>query len=345
MNIRSISILALLYLCYFSPCGGDTKPKKAVMSQGPGADATRLVDFPHYGKKDLTIFVITWRGETEAELGFFDRLKELGYDAKYIVFDAGKSAKSLKKFLSTGITTDRIDYVYTFGTVTSLMVSEKLNNSIPHVFNIVSFPEKCGLINSNSEYNGGNLSGVKCSVSIESQINNAVKFLKFKKLGVFVSTKEQSCVDSYYQIVESSKNFGFVVQRIDVNKGKDLMSIIFDMKTNRAMYKVDALFLTASSLFASNIKEIVAMANELKIPLIAETEEMVAGGALMGTTPDYNMAGRTAADIIEINQFGVKMGYIPVKRTATHICVNRETMKALGLECGIPGEVYYGEDK
>ncbi|MDR1458430.1 MAG: hypothetical protein LBI37_02795 [Puniceicoccales bacterium] len=312
--------------------------------QSINRDNSRAKKFnlPRYGKKNLNIFILTWRGETEAEHGFFNRLKKLGYEAGYTTFDAGQSTKALINFLSKEFTTDNIDYIYTFGTSVSLLVAEKLRNSkssVPQVFNVVSSPEKCNLVN--NIHNGGNISGIKISVPIDLQIINARNFLKFKKLGVLVSTKDQNCIDTYSQLVECSKKFGFEVQQISVNKNKDLQNVISKLETDRDKYQIDALFITANSLFISNIKEILEVVNELKIPSIAETEKMVAEGALFGTVSNYGMAGEMAADIIAINQFGVQMDYIPLKKCEAYECINFNTLKILGMQCDISCEVYY----
>ncbi|MDR0351763.1 MAG: hypothetical protein LBH49_03960 [Puniceicoccales bacterium] len=310
------------------------------------SDSSQKKDYLSYhDKKSLNILIITWRGSTDAERGFFDRLKNMNYDAKCINFDAGQSVNSLIKFLSKKFTTNGIDYVYTFGTQASLLVADKLKNSVPQIFNVVSFPEKCGLVNDNHSHNGGNLSGIKSSASIDAQISNAMEFLKFKKLGVLVSTKEQNCLDSYSQIVESAKKFGFEVQQIDINKKKDLQSTISKIKMARDKYSMDALFITAGSIFVSNIKDIVSVANELKIPSIAEIEKMVADGALFGTVSNYYMAGKIAADILYINQFGIPMDQIPVQKCPTYKCINKRTLKALGLPCNVCCEVSYDDDK
>jgi ABC-type proline/glycine betaine transport system substrate-binding protein len=40
--------------------------------------------------KDLKIAMILWRGETEAEKGFQQGLKEFGYSVQYTVINAGQ---------------------------------------------------------------------------------------------------------------------------------------------------------------------------------------------------------------------------------------------------------------
>ncbi|MFN2126462.1 MAG: hypothetical protein ACK2TU_01260 [Anaerolineales bacterium] len=50
--------------------------------------------------RHLNIAVILWRGETRAEQGFKDGLKELGYTLIYIIFDCCEDTKNLGQILS-----------------------------------------------------------------------------------------------------------------------------------------------------------------------------------------------------------------------------------------------------
>jgi len=45
--------------------------------------------------KDLKIAMILWRGETEAEKGFQQGLKEFGYSVQYTVMNAGQDRTEL----------------------------------------------------------------------------------------------------------------------------------------------------------------------------------------------------------------------------------------------------------
>jgi ABC-type uncharacterized transport system substrate-binding protein len=221
MPIGFICMLALSLWGYPFICNSNYTLKKAV--EVSSSDGLKIENFDprHRDKKCLKIFIITWRGNTEAENSFSDRLQELGHEVEYSTFDAGQSTKALINFLSTEFSIDGLDYVYTFGTSASLLVAEKLKNLVPQVFNVVSFPEKCGLINRNSSHNGGNLSGVKCYVPMDKQIDNARKFLKFKTLGVLVSLKEKNSIECWYEIEEVSRKSGFQVNYIGIDKKKN----------------------------------------------------------------------------------------------------------------------------
>ncbi|MBE9541817.1 MAG: hypothetical protein IMF01_05815, partial [Proteobacteria bacterium] len=73
--------------------------------------------------KNLRIAMLLWRGETKAEQGFKDGLKELGYSVDYTIMNAGQDRKELRRVLSNEMAPklNELDYVYTFGTTVSKM--------------------------------------------------------------------------------------------------------------------------------------------------------------------------------------------------------------------------------
>ena len=52
-----------------------------------------------FANTNLHIALIVWRGETEAEQGFKDELKSLGYTVQYTVKNAGQDRKALRRLL------------------------------------------------------------------------------------------------------------------------------------------------------------------------------------------------------------------------------------------------------
>jgi len=107
--------------------------------------------------QELKIAMVLWRGETKAESGFKDGLKELGYSVRYTIFDAEQNRTKLDEILAPGLS--HFDYVYSFGTTASQVTRRRARNRIPHIFNIVTAPVESGIVKS-MESSGGNVSGV-----------------------------------------------------------------------------------------------------------------------------------------------------------------------------------------
>ena len=89
--------------------------------------------------RSLKIAMILWRGETQAEQGFKDGLKELGYSAQYSIMNAGQDRRKVARLLNKlNPKFDEFDYVYTFGTTVSRITRVIVNNRVPHIFNVVT---------------------------------------------------------------------------------------------------------------------------------------------------------------------------------------------------------------
>ncbi len=100
------------------------------------------------GSKDLNIAMILWRGETKAEQGFKDGLKELGYSVQYTVMNASQDKTRLGHLLREDLKPKLkdFDYIYTFGTTVSKSTRFIVQDQVPHIFNIVAAPVKAGIV-------------------------------------------------------------------------------------------------------------------------------------------------------------------------------------------------------
>jgi len=101
--------------------------------------------------KTLRVAMVLWRGETKAEQGFKDGLKELGYAVEYItIMNAGQDRKELRRILSNKIAPklNDLDYIYTSGTTVSKMTKIFIHNRVPQLFNIVTGPVESVIVQS-----------------------------------------------------------------------------------------------------------------------------------------------------------------------------------------------------
>ena len=110
--------------------------------------------------KNLKVAMILWRGETIAEKGFKDGLKDLGYSIKYTIMNAGQDRRKLARLLRNKLRVKlkQFDYVYTFGTTVSRATKIIVNSKVPQIYNLVAAPVQSGLVQS-QEKSGGNIGG------------------------------------------------------------------------------------------------------------------------------------------------------------------------------------------
>jgi len=162
-------------------------------------------------EKSLKIAMILWRGETRAESGFKDGLKELGYSAEYIIINAGQDIKKLGVLLSKLKSEfDEFDYIYTFGTTVSRRTRVIVNDRVPQIFNVVTDPVGAGIVQS-TESSGGNISGMSSAIPVSVQIKSALEVIKFNKLGIFFNPREKNSMITRKELYNVAKDLDFEV--------------------------------------------------------------------------------------------------------------------------------------
>ena len=100
--------------------------------------------------KELKIAMVLWRGETEAEKGFQQGLKEFGYSVQYTVMNAGQDRTELGRLLREEVNPklNNFDYLYVWGTTVASAAKSIVPDKVPQIFNIVADPVGAGLVQS-----------------------------------------------------------------------------------------------------------------------------------------------------------------------------------------------------
>ena len=288
------------------------------------------VDIGWAKKSDVRIAMLLWRGETEAERGFRDGLKKLGYAAKIDVFNAGQKKSRVGEILRQQLKIKKYDVVYTFGTTVSMQAKSYLNGRVPHVFNIVADPVGAGLVES-LDASGGNLSGIKSGVPLRLQIQNAHQLLKFKRLGYIFNSREKNSNLSLDILEGLSREFGFEVVKFRSPPVLERLSKNLHKIVNGTV-QIDAMYVPSDSYIVSNAKTIAATLRIAEIPGVGAIKKYISEGMLMGSVADYYELGQLAASIVDQHRKGVRLKDIPIKTPASpKLLVNAATMSSLEL--------------
>ncbi|MDR1434821.1 MAG: ABC transporter substrate-binding protein [Puniceicoccales bacterium] len=307
------------------PIGGAQEVSAPVLHRVSGGDRA-IYPSERTGKK-IKILLLLWRGKTAAEQGFLEELDALGYEAATTIINVEGNLKRLNQILHGEINFSDYDYVYTFGTLTSLVASGSFKNSIPIIFNAVSHPFRVGLVASTENNNGGKLSGVCTSAPMEDQLKNIQTILPLKNLAVLVDPKEQNCLDGFDALEEAAKKQNITLLRFAINGEEEIQTALAKIG------KVDAIYVTSSSFFEENAKLIFDHGRSAKIPMVAEQMNMISNGALMGTAASYTSSGKVAAKILDINcKFKVPISAIPVQFPEFFCSINKNTAKILDIQ-------------
>lgn len=288
-------------------------------------------------EKRLKIAMILWRGETQAEIGFMDGLKELNYSAEYVVKDAGQDIKKLGVLLSElKPEFDEFDYIYTFGTTVSRRTRVILNDRIPQIFNVVTKPVAAGIVR-DTKSSGGNISGVSDAIPVSLQIKTALDVFKFNKLGIFFNPREKNTMIIRKQLYSVAKDYDFEVIDLRIPPlQKELRKNLQKLIDGSVL--VDAVYLPSDSFMVSNAKLIGSQLRAAKIKSIGEIMSFIENGVLMGVVIDYYELGKAVAKIVDRNQKGEKLQEIPIEKIKkTSLVINKTTSDILNMK--IPEEV------
>jgi putative ABC transport system substrate-binding protein len=282
----------------------------------------------------IRILMILWHGETDAERGFLAELREMGYSLTPTLIDVDRNLKYLKQILHYEINCEDYDYVYTFGTRVSLVVSECVRNRVPIIFNAVSYPTKAWLMEGDASHgdagNGGNFSGVGTSAPMAIQLENMQKVLKVRRLAVLVNPREQNCLDTLAMIEENAPSFGIAFKCFEVTNKEELLPTLVKIKS--ASPRFDAIYVPSGSPFTENSGVIFDFGCKEKIAMVAEKEDMIRGGALMGTVSKYEEGGKLAAQILDMHRYyRIAMGHIPIQYPEFYCVINRKVAEILGF--------------
>lgn len=285
-------LLAGVLLSMLIPAGGD-----AVFAAG----------------KSLKIAMVLWRGETEAEKGFRDGLKELGYSVQYTVMNAGQDRAELGRLLREDLKPrlDDLDYVYVYGTTVTLAAKSIVQDKTPVIFNIVADPVGAGAVRS-LESSGGNIAGVTNEVPLALQIKTALTVFPFKRLGFLFNPREKNSMLIREKLMEVARPLGIEVVDVRSAPAQDMLQENLQKLRDKTI-AVDAVYLPADTFHVSNAKLIGAELRAARVKSIAAIDTFIEQGALTGVVPSYYQLGKAAATIVHRHQGGQKLQDMPVQ--------------------------------
>jgi ABC-type uncharacterized transport system substrate-binding protein len=282
---------------------------------------------------EIKIAMVLWRGETPAEQGFKEKLKELGYTVRYTTMNAAQDKGELGRLVREDLKANaqEFDYVYTFGTTVSKTVRIVLKDEVPQIFNIVAAPEGAGLVES-MQSPGRNITGVTNAIPLSLQLDTAAKVIRFKQLGLIFNPREKNSMAIRKSLNEISQTNGFTIVDLKSPPARNAL------ENNLAKLKdgsivVDAVYLPQDSFVVSNAELIGKELKSAKVKSIGSIKKYIANGALMGVVPDYNALGRAAAIIVDRHRKGEKLENISVQLPREAVLViNRSTSQALQVD-------------
>ncbi|MBS1197723.1 MAG: hypothetical protein H6R18_1508 [Proteobacteria bacterium] len=281
------TLLALLVFCWIAPVHAAAPAK----SEAPKAEKYK-------------IYMILYRGMTDAEKGFLFHLKNRNIPVDIVTRDCNKDVSKVSEYI-TEIRSMKPDLIYAFGTsVAAKLVGleGKVNprehiTDIPVIFNIVADPVGAKLV-SNLKSSGRNLTGATHLVPLEGQFKGFKTVMDFKRLGFVYTPNEKNAVLILEKVKELSKGMGFEVLPAPITPdadGKIAESAVEPIMKQLVQKKADAVFFPSDSSIISNIQSLAKVTMDHRLPSFSATEEPVRkAGVMMGVVNSYFNVGQLA---------------------------------------------------
>ena len=281
----------------------------------------------------LKITMVLWRGETNAEQGFKDGLTALGYQVNYQVLNARQDRSKLAKQLRSRLQQLRTDsdYVYSFGTTASQMVKQILNNSTPHIFNIVTDPVGADIVES-WQHPGGNLTGTSNRLPLELQLDFALKFKRIHRIGFFFNPRERNSELTFTSFQQLASNRGMEVIELRCPPNTGRLEHYLEQLSDNSL-QLDAVYLPLDSYLLTHAESIGKALSKGKVFSIGAQKDYIRHGVSIGIVPDYYHLGRVAAGYIHRHKTGESLAEIPIYQVKNpQLLINETTRRQLGLD-------------
>ncbi len=291
-----------------------------------------------------TVYMVLWRGETEAEKGFRDYLT--GHDRMraedFIVRDCAGDKSKLPGIIAE-IRTRRPDLIYAFGTTVTLALAGTYDAApvgdnipgIPIVFCVVAKPFDPELRLAKTPLSGRNLTGVSHLVPLGIQLKVLKETFPLRVLGVIYNPAEQNSVAQVGELVAEEIRMGYRLIKepfpLDSGGRPDLTKLDV-MAGELAAAGANVVYLPSDSFVNANAAVIVEALHSRQLPTFSVTEGPIRqGGALLGVISRYSTVGEFAAYKAEQILFeGKKAAEIPIEALSRHsLIVNLSAVKRL----------------
>ena len=123
-------------------------------------------------------------------------------------------------------------------------------------------------------------------------------------------------------------SMGVNVTHVDVRTVTDLDTALADLRRNRP----DALGVAMTGPLPENVKRVIEVAAQLRLPTLYSTSSPVLIGGLMSYGPDFSVVRERIAAMIDKILKGAKPSDMPVEEPAKfQLTINMKTARAMGL--------------
>lgn len=280
------------------------------------------------GKKRLGILFWDEQGRYHtANNSMLAWLKDHGFpesDLELKVVNAmGNKAKAMK--LSQDLAAEKMDIYVALGTSALDAMKTEIMEA-PIVFGLALDPVGGKFVKS-MKSSENNITGVAWAVSMATIVNKMKAIVPVKTLGVFYTVGQKNSESAFKYLQAIQAECGITVLPLPVNTKEDLVSVLPYLKE-----KVDAVFITGSTVAASMVPEIVAATAREKIASACIVADYVEKGVLFGWGVNVEEQGQKMGERVEAVLKGADPADLPIGTPEKfEFYVNTKTAAASGI--------------
>jgi putative tryptophan/tyrosine transport system substrate-binding protein len=264
---------------------------------------------------------------------FLQGLRELGYvEGQNLAIDyrTASGHSELLPGLVSELLRLKVDVFAVRGTPEALAIMNA-TATLPVVMTAVVDPVGSGIVAS-LPHPGGNFTGM---ISFNNDLAaKRVEMLKelvptVKLIAAIEDPGNPADTTQWEDIRNAAQTLGIGAMKLEVRDAQDVISAFDEARRQR----VDAIYIGVNSITRANLRLIVKLAAQHKLPAIYPAREFVEAGGLMTYGVSYPQLYYRAASFVDKIFKGAKPADLPVEQPARlEFVINLRTAKAIGLE-------------
>jgi putative tryptophan/tyrosine transport system substrate-binding protein len=292
LDYYDISLKNLFFIFFISICGSQIIHSTNVFAQ---EDRENI----------FQIEMVVWRGCEDACKGFRTMLKNQGIPHLLNIHDVATDASKIPEVVRK-IRSRKPDLVVTWGTTVTLNVFGPYDDidpgkhitEIPGVFMIVSQPVEAKVVPSLAG-SGRHITGTSYLVPVSKQIDAALTYMPFRRIGVIYNPDERNSTINVAQLQDLAESYNLEIIERAVPKapnGKRDPEAISRLVRELASESVDLIYQGADSFLNINRNLLTESAVEHQIPVFSSGHDPVRfSSALISVANDYSSVGEFTA--------------------------------------------------
>ena len=244
--------------------------------------------------------------------------------AKYFEENAeGSKAKAAE--IAKKVAAARYDLVLVVGTSAATAVAGAVKD-VPVVFTMVYDPVDSKIAKDWAS-SGNNTTGSSPRVPMPLILESLKKLRAVKTLGVVYTPGEKNSESQLKELQAAQAGAGLKVLPIPVASKDEINTVVAD-----AVGKIEALYLTGSSVVGENLPLLLEIAARTKVVSLSHLDDMIERGALFGVAANSEAVGRLAGEKAAKILGGAAPASLPIEMLSSFdVILNQKTVAETGI--------------